>query len=262
MALPEMEFMMVPSHYSVAGQGGKEVSLNFRILLVDDEIPILDMLTITLKKEGFLLVETATSGREAEEKCRSWQPDFVVLDVMLPDLDGFEVCRRLRDFSDVPVLFLTARSSDLDKLTGFNLGGDDYVTKPFNPLEVVARIRAHWRRQQRQLEPGETGHRVYDMGRFQVHEASAELVVAGEVVPCPAREFQLLVFLCQHPNQVFSRAQLYERVWGETSLGDDNTVIVHIRRLREKIEEDPSNPRYLVTVRGLGYKLVPEDGAR
>ncbi len=225
-------------------------------MAIDDEQAILDMIVLVLRKEGFENIQTATTGAEAIRKCRTFAPHILVLDVMLPDMEGFEVCRQCREITQAPILFLTARSTDLDKLMGFGIGGDDYITKPFNPLEVVARIKAHLRRVLPQPNDTSVQKRVYDFGRFQVDEASAELIVDGVKVACPAREFQLLLFFCQNPNRVFSRNQLYERVWGETSLVDDNTVMVHIRRLREKIEIDPGHPRYLVTVRGLGYKLV------
>lgn len=229
-----------------------------KILLVDDEQAILDMIRLVLKKEGFETIETAKTGQEAIDQCRFFKPHIIVMDVMLPDMEGFEVCRQCRELTQVPILFLTARSTDLDKLMGFGIGGDDYITKPFNPLEVVARIKAHLRRVTLPFEDDPLPTQIYDFGHFQVKEQSAELIVLGKSIICPAREFQLLLFFCQHPNHVFSRNQLYEQVWGETSYGDDNTVMVHIRRLREKIEPDPSQPRYLLTVRGLGYKLSPQ----
>ncbi|OYD06923.1 response regulator transcription factor [Paludifilum halophilum] len=234
--------------------------MNARLLLVDDESAILDLLKAVLEKEGFRELETAQTGEEAVQKCRRFSPDLILLDVMLPDLEGFEVCRQMREVTPAPILFLTARSNDLDKLMGLGIGGDDYITKPFNPLEVAARVKAQLRRQ-RMAGNGwkrEPECRVYDYGRFQVDEDSGQLVVQGQKVPCPAREFQLLAFLCRHPNRIFSKGQLYEQVWGEESFGDDNTVMVHIRRLREKIEENPGHPRFLQTVRGLGYKLVKD----
>ncbi|WP_188432484.1 response regulator transcription factor [Kroppenstedtia guangzhouensis] len=229
------------------------------LLLVDDEPSILDMLEVTLRKEGFQEILTARTGEEAVRLARKGRPDLVLLDVMLPDLEGFEVCRQLRSFTTVPILFLTARSNDLDKLMGLGIGGDDYITKPFNPLEVAARVKAQLRRQQLVGQQIHEEKRVHDWGRFCVDEEAGQLTVEGTVIPCPAREFQLLVFLCRHPNRIFSKSQLYEQVWGEESLGDDNTVMVHVRRLREKIEPNPATPRYLVTVRGLGYKLLPPD---
>ncbi|QKG83354.1 response regulator transcription factor [Kroppenstedtia pulmonis] len=229
-----------------------------RLLLVDDEQAILNMLQIVLEKEGFREVLTARTGEEGIRICKQFPPDLVILDIMLPDMDGFEVCRIMREQTHVPILFLTARSNDLDKLMGLGIGGDDYITKPFNPLEVAARVKAQLRRQQLvgQSLTQEEERRIYDFGRFLVNEKSGQLIVEGKTVSCPAREFQLLCFLSRHANQIFSKGQLYERVWGEESFGDDNTVMVHIRRLREKIEQEPGKPRYLQTVRGLGYKLV------
>ncbi|EGK11033.1 response regulator transcription factor [Kroppenstedtia eburnea] len=229
------------------------------LLLVDDEPSILEMLEVTLRKEGFREILTARTGEEGVRLAREGRPDLVLLDVMLPDLEGFEVCRRLRSFTTVPILFLTARSNDLDKLMGLGIGGDDYITKPFNPLEVVARVKAQLRRQQLAGQQIREETRIHDWGRFRMDEGAGQLTVEGTAVPCPAREFQLLSFLCRHPNQIFSKSQLYEQVWGEESLGEDNTVMVHVRRLREKIEPDPAKPRYLVTVRGLGYKLLPPE---
>lgn len=226
------------------------------ILLVDDEPSILEMMEIVLRKEGFHRILLARTGEEGIRLAKAERPDLIILDVMLPDLEGFEVCQRLRNFTTVPVLFLTARSNDLDKLLGLGIGGDDYITKPFNPLEVAARVKAQLRRQQLAGQTLEEEQLVYDWGYFSVQISSGQLLVKGKEVSCPAREFQLLSYLCRHPNRVYSKTQLYERVWGEVSMGDDNTVMVHVRRLREKIEPNPAKPQYLVTVRGLGYKLV------
>lgn len=227
---------------------------NSKILLVDDEQAILNLLKITLNKERFTNIYFATCGKEAIEICKSEKIDLIVLDVVLPDIHGFDVCKKLRDITDAPILFLTARTSDLDKLSGFATGCDDYITKPFNPLEVVARIKAQLNR--RDINNAAKAKSVYDFGIFKVIEQSAQLIVNGKEIVCPAREFQLLLFFCKHPNHIFSRNQLYEHVWGDESISDDNTVMVHIRRIREKIEIDPSQPELLLTVRGLGYKLV------
>lgn len=229
------------------------------ILVIDDESNIAELVRIALEREGFDDIVTGACMADALELARRTRPAVIVLDVMLPDGDGFSAARAIRGFCDAPILFLTARDSDADKLTGFGVGGDDYVTKPFNPLEVAARTRALARR----AGVGTSSSAVWDWGEFELYEAEGRLVVRGAEVAVPAREFQLLAFLCANPGRVFSKRQLYRQVWGEEAIGvaDDNTVQVHIRRLREKIEPVPGEPRYLVTLRGLGYKLVPPECA-
>ncbi|SDW76649.1 DNA-binding response regulator, OmpR family, contains REC and winged-helix (wHTH) domain [Marininema mesophilum] len=229
-----------------------------RLLLVEDERAILDLLTIVLKKEGYTDLYQAETVAEAERLCQEIHPDLIIMDVMLPDGDGFDLCRHLRQRTSAPILFVTAKDHDLDKLMGLGIGGDDYITKPFNPLEVVARVKAQLRRQKLNSSQLSEESHVIAFGRCHLNEAEGRLVVDGEDVPCPAREFQLLSFLARRPRRIFSRAQLYAEVWGEEILGDENTVMVHIRRLREKIETNPSQPEHLLTVRGLGYKLIPE----
>lgn len=235
---------------------------NAKIVIVDDEHAIAAMIEMTLRKEGFRQLYIAGTAAEALRLIGAHGADIVLLDVMLPDGTGFDLCPQIRAVSDAYIIFLTARASDLDVLTGFATGGDDYVTKPFNPLEIAARIKARLRRGGGSAAPssmpsGEARQR-YDFGRFVLDEAAGEVVVEGKPVACPAMVFQLLHYLCRHPNKVFSKSQLYEAVWGMDGLGDDNTVMVHIRKARERIEADPGNPALLVTVRGLGYKLVPE----
>ncbi len=228
-----------------------------RILIVEDERPITELVTIVLQREGFEHVRWASTGAEAMRELDAEPADLLILDVGLPDTDGFTLAGRMRERTSVPILFLTARDGDVDKLMGFGVGGDDYVTKPFNPLEVVARVKALLRRAGASTT-AEQSLPTYDFGRFRLDEAAGTLIVDGHEVAVPAREFQLLAFLCANVGRVFSKRQLYERVWGEPALGesDDSTVMVHIRRIREKIERDPGNPRYLLTIRGLGYKLV------
>ncbi|MFD2217031.1 response regulator transcription factor [Metabacillus endolithicus] len=232
------------------------------ILLVDDETSIVKMVEMVLNKEGFINIFKAYTAREALEIVQQQDIDYIVLDVMLPDLSGFDLCPKIRDISNAYILFLTAKVSDLDVLTGFAIGGDDYVTKPFNPLEIAARIKATLKRRNLpartsfndQVKSGNT----FDYKGFVVDVDAGELLVKGKVVPCPAQAFLLLIYFCQNPNIVISKQQLLETVWGYDRFVDDNTVTVHIHKLRERIEEDPSNPKYLKTVRGLGYKLVKE----
>ncbi|OCT14794.1 DNA-binding response regulator [Paenibacillus pectinilyticus] len=236
-----------------------------RILLVDDEQSILELLQTVLRKEGYLHVDSVKTGEEAIEACKAKKYDVIVLDVMLPGRSGIDVFPFIRQTTDAPVLFLTARSSDFDKLTGFAIGGDDYITKPFNPLEVVARIRAQLRRYvgstygklSEATSPRSTN--VFDYGRFKLDELAGELLVEGQVVSCPALVFQLLLFLCKNPNRIYTKSELYEKVWGEEAFSDDNTVMVHIHRIRERIEADPSYPKFIVNVRGLGYKIVKDE---
>jgi two-component system, OmpR family, response regulator RegX3 len=230
---------------------------NTNILIVDDETAIVKMLEMMLKKEGFQHIYTAYTGTEAIEILERNEIDIIILDVMLPDVSGFDLCPKIRQISNAYILFLTARVSDLDVLTGFATGGDDYVTKPFNPLEIAARIKAHLRRTANPKSI-ENQHSVkkYDFGRFMVDEHAGELLVQGVPVPCPTQVYLLLLYFCKHPNQVLSKTTLLEAVWGFNNYVDENTVPVHIRRIRERIEEDPSQPNYLVTVRGLGYKLI------
>jgi len=239
------------------------MATNASILLVDDEPSIIELLQTVLHKEGYTNVDAVQSAEDALKACQSKIYDLIVLDVMLPGRSGIEICPFLRETTDAPILFLTAKTSDFDKLTGFAVGGDDYIPKPFNPLEVVARIRSQLRRylspaNQRNAVDAQAGslHIQYDYGRFQVDETAGELIVEGASVACPALVFQLLLFLCKHPNRVFSKSELYEAVWGEDALHDDNTVMVHIHRIRERIEENPSTPQFVVNVRGMGYKLV------
>ncbi|WP_139995095.1 response regulator transcription factor [Paenibacillus paridis] len=237
------------------------------ILLVDDEQSILELLQTVLRKEGYTNIDMVITGEAAIAACEAKTYDLIVLDVLLPGRSGVEICPFLRQTTDAPILFLTARESDFDKLTGFAVGGDDYITKPFNPLEVVARIRSHLRRYLAARHQAQDSaavsdlsstktKTVYDYGHFQVDEAAGELRVGQSPVACPALVFQLLLFLCKNPNRIFSKSELYECVWGEEALHDDNTVMVHIHRIRERIEPDPSNPIFIVNVRGLGYKLV------
>lgn len=251
-----MKARHVADEYNLAGNGGAMSSE--RILIVDDEQPILDLLCLALEREGFPNVATATTAARGLELAEKDEPALVVLDVMLPDGDGFALAPQIRRSCSAPILFLTARGTDLDKLTGFGVGADDYVTKPCNPLEVVARIKALLRRTSGASASAVPEDRIFDCGAFVLREAECRLVVGGRDVALPAREFQLLAHLCRHPGRVFSKRQLYRQVWGEEALGesDDNTVQVHVRRLREKIEADPSAPTLLVTIRGLGYKLV------
>lgn len=232
---------------------------NSKILLVDDEQAILQMLEMVLKKENFTNICMAMNGKDALQMIKEETPDFIVLDVMLPDTNGFDLCVEIRKHTDAHILFLTAKVSDMDVLTGFSRGGDDYVTKPFNPLEIVARIKAHLKRKEMgNTNPINLNKRIHQFGNVLVDEDAGELYVNDVLTPCPAQVFLLLVHFCHNSNRVLSKEQLFTAVWGYDHMADDNTVMVHIRRLRERIEADPSKPTHLITVRGLGYKLIKD----
>lgn len=230
-----------------------------QLLIVEDEQAILHMLMTILKRENFLHIDSAGSAEEGLALCKTKTYDLILLDITLPGRSGLEICPLIREISDASIFFLTARSTDLDKLSGFAVGADDYITKPFNPLEVAARIKAHLRRRSGKMPKTEDSQLKF--GPLAVNPLAGEVKLHGQSVELPAQVYQLLLFFCRHPNQLFSKSQLYEKVWGEEFLGEDNTVMVHIRKLREKIEASPSNPKFIVTVRGLGYKFNSDGGA-
>jgi DNA-binding response OmpR family regulator len=222
------------------------------ILVVDDEESIQKLLTYPLEREGFHVVQ-ARDGEEALERFDEGEFDLIVLDLALPKLDGLEVCRRLRSRSIVPIIMLTARDDEVDKVLGLELGADDYVTKPFSPRELTVRVRNVLRRSRSTPADAE---RVF-FGTFEVDSAAREVHRDGKPLRLTVKEFDLLWFLVSHPRRVFSRDQLMDRVWGYTTALDTGTVTVHIRRLREKIESDPSQPQLLETVWGVGYRFTP-----
>ncbi|MFD1395524.1 response regulator transcription factor [Kroppenstedtia eburnea] len=229
-----------------------------RILLVDDEEGLLEMIRLLLEREGYSRIDTATKGQQARDLIDQNDYDLIVLDVMLPDGSGFDLCQEIRKTSKVPILFLTSRTADMDILVGFGYGGDDYVTKPFHALELVARIKALLRRHRYfQEQLAQQQPEVLDYGDFQVIRSAGELQVKGKPVDCSAREFQLLLFFCDHPHHIFNVSELYEKVWKQEAIGEEKTVVMHISRLRKKIEQNPKQPRFLINVRGLGYKFVP-----
>lgn len=223
-----------------------------KILVLDDEQAIGDMVDIILRKEGFSNIDICTTYREAEILISKKSYDLHILDIMLPDGTGLELANRIRKQSDAPIFFLTAKTSDADKLRGFMHGADDYITKPFNPMELAARVKVQT---SRYLSTTNDRRDFYDYGQFQLDIDAATLTVNENIIPIVGKQFHLLHLFCQHPNQIFSKEQLYEQIWGIDSLIDDNTIMVHIRRLREKIEVDASRPVFLKTVRGIGYKL-------
>jgi len=223
-----------------------------RALVVDDEPPLVALVRSYLEREGFEVFE-ADDGDGAIERARELDPDLIVLDLMLPGIDGIEVCRRIRAFSDAYVLMLTARVDEVDKIVGLSTGADDYVTKPFSPGELVARIRAMLRR------PRESGEAegVRRFGDFELDPLAREVRVGGEPVELTKLEFDLLDALSERPRIAFSRRQLLERVWGPNWFGDEHVVDVHVANLRKKLGDDGARPRYVLTVRGVGYRMGP-----
>lgn len=223
------------------------------ILLVDDEEGILELMRDFLEVDGFIVL-AAHDGNAALAALASGHVDCVLLDSLMPGVSGFEILRRIRATSDVPILFLTAREEDSDKVRGLRLGADDYIVKSATPDEVVARIRAVLRRYRPGgAAAGVTEEGILDFGRLVIDVQAHEVRLDGTPVPMPAREFSLLRLFAEHPRQVFSRDRLFELAWG--SFGDRSTVTTHIRRLREKIEENPAQPKYIVTVWGVGYRF-------
>jgi DNA-binding response OmpR family regulator len=222
------------------------------VLVVDDEPIVRDVVARYLRREGYRTVEAA-DGREARMLLEQEAPSLVVLDVMLPGADGLELCRWIRARSDLPVIMLTARADEADRIVGLELGADDYVTKPFSPRELAVRVRTVLRRSAPSSEAAER----LEFGDVILDASAREVAKSGRILRLTMKEFDLLWFLASHPRRVFSRDQLMDRVWGYAAALDTGTVTVHIRRLREKIEDDPSRPRYLETVWGVGYRFAP-----
>ena len=225
-----------------------------KILVVDDEKPISDIVKFNLDKEGYDVV-TAYDGEEALEKVESEEPDLILLDLMLPKIDGLEVARQVRAKHNIPIIMVTAKDSELDKVVGLELGADDYVTKPFSNRELVARVKANLRRQDQFQQSNEEVKNNIKIGPLVINSDSYSVTRDGAQLDLTHREFELLHYLAQHTDQVMTREHLLQTVWGYDYFGDVRTVDVTVRRLREKIEETPSNPQILVTRRGVGYYL-------
>jgi DNA-binding response OmpR family regulator len=225
------------------------------ILIVEDEPSIAEVVGLYLQRAGYQ-VQTASDGKIAMSMLEKGIPDLVILDLMLPEIDGLSLTRWLRDRSDVPIIMLTARREEIDRIAGLEMGADDYVVKPFSPQELVSRVRAVIRRLKREQAPAES-ERPLMFGELAINALSRTVTVSGQDIPLTAKEFDMLYLLAQHPKQVYTREQLLERIWGGAEYIDPGTVTVHIRRVREKIESDPSNPTRLVTVWGVGYKFEP-----
>jgi two-component system, OmpR family, response regulator RegX3 len=225
------------------------------VLVVEDEEAFVDALTVGLRREGFI-VEVARDGAEALDRFDLVQPDLVLLDVMLPTVSGIDVCREIRRRSKVPIIMVTARSSEIDTVVGLEVGADDYVTKPYRLRELVARMRAVMRRLPLAEDRVPDSSDVIAVDDLEVDTESHEVRLRGELVSLPLKEFELLTLLMENAGRVLQRSTLIDRVWGADYVGDTKTLDVHIKRLRAKIEVDPSNPQRIITIRGLGYKYA------
>ena len=224
-----------------------------KVLIVEDEISFSDALAFLLKKESYE-VEVAVNGAEAIERFQTFNPDLILLDLMIPEVSGTEVCRVIRSTSQVPIIMLTAKDSEIDKVVGLELGADDYVTKPYSSRELLARMKAVMRRNSGDNAALEEGA-LLTAGSVRMDLDKHQVTVNSVAVTFPLKEFELLEFLMRNSGRVLTRSQLIDRVWGNDYFGDTKTLDVHIKRLRAKIEEDPANPKIIHTIRGLGYKL-------
>ena len=224
------------------------------VLVVEDEESYIEALNVGLRREGFI-VEVARTGPEALERFEATSPDLILLDVMLPGISGVDICREIRTRSSVPIIMVTAKSSEIDTVVGLEVGADDYVTKPYRLRELVARIRAVLRRRSGAAEP--TAHEdVVAVGDVEINVESRDVHVAGDLIALPLKEYELLLLLMENPGRVLTRGTIIDRVWGYDYVGDTKTLDVHVKRLRAKIEADPANPVRLLTVRGVGYKFA------
>lgn len=228
-----------------------------RVLIVEDEKNIVDILRFNLRKEGYDTQE-AYDGEVGLALALQEAPDLILLDLMLPKMNGFEVCKRLRDQGrSTPVIIITAREAEKDKILGLDLGADDYITKPFSPSVLVARIKAHLAQYDRLKQAGGVDRNQLQLGSVLLQKDARRVFVDGAEVALKNKEYELLLFLLSNPDIVFSKETLYERIWGYDAMGDNATEVVHINRLREKIEKDPAHPRYIQTVWGAGYRFKP-----
>ncbi|WP_342417927.1 response regulator transcription factor [Paenibacillus sp. FSL R10-2782] len=231
---------------------------NGTILLVDDEPEIIKLMQIYLENEGYRLL-TARDGLEALEQVSRETVDVMVLDIMMPNMDGIEACMKIRETEHFPIIMLSAKGQDMDKITGLSVGADDYVTKPFSPLELVARVKSQLRRIRKYTQPSAVLEHEMVLDELSINSATHEVTLAGEPIKLTPREFAIVELLARNRGQVLSMEQIYEKVWKEQYLESNNTLMVHVRKIREKIETDPRKPKYLKTVWGIGYKMEKFD---
>lgn len=228
--------------------------MNKKILIIEDETEIAELEKDYLELSGFT-VELEENGSDGLAKALEGDFNLIVLDLMLPGTDGFEICRQVREKRDVPILMVSARKDDIDKIRGLGLGADDYMTKPFSPSELVARVKAHLARYDRLLGGGARENTVVEIRGIRIDKTARRVFVNGEERPFTTKEFDLLTFLAENPNHVFTKDELFRKIWDMESIGDIATVTVHIKKIREKIEADTSNPQYIETIWGVGYRF-------
>lgn len=227
----------------------------YKILLVDDEPDIIDVLENVLKREGFSQILCAVTGKSAIDIALNEKPDIILLDVMLPDLSGHEVLKEIHRHYQIPILFISAKTEEVDRILGFALGADDYITKPFSAKEVAFRVKARLKGIQA-ATPASNERKVIRLGDIKINLADDSITRNGDAINLTAKEYKLLMYFIKHANKIVSKESICREVWGEDYYEFDNTISVHMRRLRKKIEDDPSNPKYLTTMIGLGYKLI------
>lgn len=225
-----------------------------RILIVEDEVAIADLEKDYLELSGFE-VEVANDGLIGLQKAMEEDYNLVILDLMLPGMDGFEICRKIRDGKNTPIIMVSAKKDDIDKIRGLGLGADDYMTKPFSPSELVARVKAHLARYERLIGSAAEANKIIEIRGLKIDTTARRVWVNGEEKPFTTKEFDLLTFLASHPNHVYTKDELFSEIWDMESIGDIATVTVHIKKIREKVEMDTSNPQYIETIWGVGYRF-------
>lgn len=224
------------------------------ILIVEDERNMAELEKDYLQVNGFK-IDIEETGRKALRKALKIEYDMVILDIMLPDIDGFEVCKKIREKKDIPILFVSAKTDDIDKIRGLGLGADDYITKPFSPSELVARVKAHLARYDRLVGKDNKENDILKVRELESDKTARRVFVQGKEITLTSKEFDLLTFLAAHPNRVFSKEELFQKIWGMKSVGESATVTVHIKKIREKIEGDVGKQGYIETIWGIGYRF-------
>lgn len=229
----------------------------YKVLIIDDEQDIIDILDTVLKREGFKNIFIANNGTDGIELFKKVNPDIVLLDIMLPDISGYDVFNELRKYSQAPILFISAKAEEVDRLLGFAIGADDYITKPFSAKEVAYRLKARLKAFDNvSINKNIKINRIIKFGDIEINEETSEVYKCGKLLEFTAKELKLLMYLINNPNRIISKEMICNEVWGENFFGYDNTITVHIRKIRMKIEDNPSKPKYITTVIGLGYKFI------